>query len=361
MVKTQTVRKITWKKTFKCAMYALLCLPLILLVPPFSKASEAEERRYAVAWEDGAFTAETYASAAPFVVGCDGRGVLLFREGKTGAVLNEELARAAALLGEGDLLSLLGAQISLSDGLSRLALHRRFGNTGYYAGSFFAFDGVSVLPTERTRFFEVVLLEGGVSSAVLRATGAQKLTLRAEAELSAASLAGSAVTQISAQTPYVFSDGALFLETPFGVRLVAALPGLRSLSVEEADFCDKGALSPCEELESLVLPFSGNAPRMWDGYDGSLAYCFGGEVPKSLKRLELLGGLLPAFALAGSALEEADLCALPAEAVSPYAFSGCESLKMLHTSCKNLYLEGNFTARELPCGCMLYLRVEAKT
>lgn len=231
-------------------VFALLSFSLFL---PFPERIESRKESYLCTWEDGTVTQETFQSVLSGLVGVEG-GALLEREGKRGAIpVSRECLAAAETLLSGGLAELLSLSVSGLSRIERAALFAAFSNRGYYADEFFAFDGERVFRTKRLGFSEVVLLYGSFSSSTLASCGAKTVYLRAEGEFSGEVLIGSQVTHIEAEEPYYTSGDAVYLRTPGGVRLVAALPGAKSLSVT-CDFLDEGCLSACGGLERLALP-----------------------------------------------------------------------------------------------------------
>ncbi len=350
MVKRNTFCK---KSVIRALIFALLYLICALLCfLSFPRRTLARSEEYTAVWSDGSVTRESYASAYSALSGAGNGSVLLEREGVCGEIAaGEAFAAFRTVLEEGSLPELLAADPEGLAPIERAALYRTFGNTVFYSADYFAFDGTRVLRTARRTFGELVLLDGDLPAAALRNTGAKKLVLRADARLAAASLAGSAVEECVASPPYRSSGGAVYLDTAGGTRLVAALPLITSLCADGYRFCDQGALAPCTQLCSLQLPFAGSAES---ASDGRLAWAFGDELPASLKRVKLTGGTVSAFTFAGcGAVEEIDLCGIPAEDIAPAAFARCTSLVRLHTSAE---WETDFSRTRLPCGCYLYER-----
>lgn len=335
------------------AVFFFACAFLLFL--PFPEALAAEGEEYLVRWENGT-AKESYYSAYSALSGCTRECLLFGREGLRGELpASEAFQNAYALLEKGTLLDLLTGDFTVSTRIERAALYRKYEDVCFYSGDLFVFDGTHVVRTKRGGFGELVLLDGKLSAADLCASGAETLTVRADAEFSVDALVGSSVKELRAAEPYFVAGGALYRKTPGGVRLVAAAPSLTHLAVEKTDFCDEGALAPCTALSSLVLPFLGNTKKE----SFALSVLFGGEVPKTLAQIKVTGGTVIPFAFGGAEnLFEIDLCGIAAEDVSETAFSGCGSLRKLHTSKKNLSLSGSFHQTELPCGCTLYERKE---
>lgn len=330
---------------------ALLCLfPLSHILTP-------AEEEYTVNWSDGTASRESYAAALSSLSDAEENFVVLERKGVRGEIAaSETYAKCVTVLQNGDLLTLLTADFEGLSRLERASLWHTFGNTAYYSADLFAFDGDRVFRTPRRAFETLVLLDGGVPNATVCEMGATELILRKEAQFEAAALVGSKIERVTAQPPYSVSGGGLYLTTAGGARLVAALPNLSQFEAEDCAFCDEGALAPCTAIVSLTLTFAGSAKSgIGSDFDGRLAYDFDGNVPETLRRVKIAGGMISANAFAGcSMLEELDLCSIPAENISPSAFAGCEGLQRLHTA-KLLSLHG-MVRRSLPCGCYLYER-----
>ena len=132
----------------------------------------------------------------------------------------------------------------------------------------------------------------------------------------------------------------------------------------DADFADVGALLACTDLEEVTVPFVGSSKTgAGSSFEGEFAYLFLNgarfEVPSSLKKITVTGGELIAFAFYGcSDVRYISACGLAAEDVSPQAFLGCSSLEQLHSPREDVLLSGEFTQERLPCGCMLFVRVD---
>ncbi len=263
------------------ALVYALCAFLLTLPLPKTVAEGTET--VLVLWEDGTATEESYAAVSENMTGVEEGAIVLSREGKRGTVpagaAFSDAVRVMETGGLADLLSLRCGEISR---LEQAALFRRYGKRGYYAEEYFCWNGGRVFRTQRKDFPETVLLAGKISADVLQRAGTKKLILRAEAEFSAEALIGTAVEEIEAQAPYAAEGGAVYLDTPGGRRLIAALPSVRSLTIE-CDFIDSGALAPCRELETLVLP-----PR----YEGTLSDLFGKDPAGNPRRPETLQNII---------------------------------------------------------------------
>lgn len=352
MVKCKTGFK---KRAFAALGFALCyaACALLCLFPLLHTLSPAGEEEYTVKWSDGTVSTESYAAAFSSLAEAEAGCIVLEREGLRGEIAaGDGYAQSVSVLQTGNLPALLTAKFEGLSRLERASLWNTFGNAAYYSADLFAFDGGRVQRTSRRAFETLVLLDGGIPNDTLRTSGAAELVLRAEAKFEASALIGTNVATIEAEPPYRVGDGAVYLDTPAGRRLLAALPSRTSLTVGDCDFCDEGALTPCTSLVSLTLPFVGSAARGAES-GGRLAWNFGGSVPETLKRVKITGGALSEFAFSGCPmLEELDLCGLSAEA--PSAFAGCARLQRLHIAAA-LSLPG-FARSELPCGCYLYER-----
>lgn len=341
------------KRVIKIAAAALIFILALLSLLPWEGRVALAGSELCV-WESGP-RRESRAELFRTLVGTDGSELLFERDGERGSLpAGEECRRVFSVLSQGGLAELLALRMEEVSDLERTALFLQFGDTGYYADEFFAFDGTQVSRSSRVGFGRVVLLAGSISAQTLILSGARELGIRAEAELSPSSLAGTQVKRLFAEEPY-FTDGSvLFLHTAGGVRLSALLP-CEEPSLSGYDFADEGALSSCLGATSLRLPFLGSGRRLSTDFSGSLLYLFG-EAPKSLKRVKAEGGCVIPFAFAGcSALEEIDLCGVPEGDISQSAFYGLPSLRLLHTR-KEFDFEG-FARTTAPCGCYEYRRI----
>ena len=312
---------------------------------PFPKAVESAAQNYVCIWSDGEETEGDYAQFAPLVSGVSEEGVVLSQDGKEGVIAASTAFSHTVNVFENDSLAeLLTCSAEDISPLEKLALWREYGNRCYYDGDFFAWDGERFFRTSRKEFSQFVLLRGSVAPSVFRNTGAHKLYLRAEAEVSVSLFMQSNFIEIVAQEPYFTKGDALYLRVPGGTRLVAALPQAKSLTVS-ADFLTDGALAPCTALKELTLPFL-----------NSLRDLFGDEAP-ALDRVKVEGAVSE-YAFYGTAVREIDLCGVPASAVSAEAFVGCAGLETLHTTLQNPDLRGEFTRFTAPCGCYIYQAVQ---
>lgn len=354
MVEKRSRKTVVLSALMFAASY-LVCALLCFLPRPHKIF--ASEESYEAVWEDGARSEESFSSAYSALAGGDGEGAVLLRGGMQGRIAAGEQYRACySVLQDGDLLSLLNASFGGLSRIERAALMRTFGDTVYFSDDFFAFDGERVFRTDRRSFGTIVLLDGSFPAGTVALTGAEKLTVRAEAMLSAEALCGTEIAEIEAEAPYFVRDGGLYLRTPGGTRLVAALPCLTRFEADGFDFCDEGALSPCRGLTEVSLPYAGSAQgRAGSDYDSRVLWAFGEEIPSALRRIAIGGGSISRFAFLGcGGVEEIDLCGIPAEEIEEGAFAPCKGLLRLHTAAE--FKAEGFSASPLPCGCTLYER-----
>ena len=247
---------------------------ILLLFLPFPRRVGTLQETYSCLWEDGSQTNEDYFGAFSALCGATEEGLVLEREGKTGLIQpSDEFRRAVTVFENGTLAELLSFRLGLCSRLEKAALFACYGERCYYAGESFSWDGEKISRTERTKFNEVVLLHGNLPSAFLCDAGAKTLILSENAEFTVRSLVGSKVESIVACLPYFTENGAVYLKTVGGTRLVAALPSVEYLEIT-CDYLDEGALSACTRLKTLKLP---------EGYDGTLAMLFGSTpIPEGL-------------------------------------------------------------------------------
>lgn len=331
-----------------------------LFLPLPRKISNSET--YRCVWADGSITEESYSSAYQSLVGIDGEEVVLSRNGLTGRV-KSEAGRVYETLQEGSLAELLRCSPE-GTRIDSAALYRTFINRAWYDGSYYVWTGAKIKRVTRAARPELVVLSGRLSASVLRESGAKSVYLRAGAEVQAGTFVGSGVENLYAQLPYEVSDGALYLNTVGGKRLVAALGGVRELAVlGDIKFIAEGALLACDDLVALTLPFLGSAEsRNSAAYKGELAHLFSDgreyRVPETLVRVKITGGSIVPFAFyACSGVKEIDACGVPENDISQTAFTGIESLEVLHTPKKNVVLTGDFTSYTADCGCTVYHRI----
>lgn len=342
-------------------LFASVMLSLVL---PLSEFMGAGEEEYSCVWEDGTVTVETYASVYPDFVESSEVSVMLFREGLFGEIaLSAQFSGMLRTLRTGGLAELLSLGRVPLTRLEKLVLWRTARGTVWYSGGYFVWSERGLRRIGFAIGEKLVLLSGTISAARLGNTGAKVLELRAEAELSAKSLVGTAVEKVTAYAPYTFENGAVYLDTGTATRLIAAVPACVSLELANYDYADEGALLACRRLEELTLPFAGNAPSGIGNYFcGEFAYLFsdGAEflVPSSLKRVNISDGVLVSHAFYYCpGIEEINLCGMSSENIQCDAFLDCTGLKRLHTPSSEVSLCGNFVSHIAPCGCTVFQRI----
>lgn len=346
-----------------CLAIAAAC-PAMLIFPRPKKAGAAGEH-YPCYWDDGSLSDENYLSAFPDVVGVAEDGAIELKRGihvgkipTTNAFLECERALRFGLLS--DLLELDCGGLSR---IERTALFREYGGAVYYSFDEFRYTGAGVSHENADRAEQVILLSGTLPASYLASMGATALVLRGEAEFSADRLLGSKIEKIVAAAPYLFQEGALYLEVAGQRRLVAALPTATALVLSDADYMDEGALLPCTALEELTLPYAGNAKRTaGEAYDGLFAGLFAADegffVPESLKKVKILGGKLISHCFyACPHIEEVNACGLNADEISEETFADMGGWKIIHAPKTGLILQGDYTSHRAPCGCTVYERI----
>lgn len=345
------------KKTAMTLAAALCCLAgACALLAPYPAVRSVSGQVLCV-WEDGA-RSETLASALDAYAGIGDHEILLARDGKRGYVaVGQPFEEAAACLSGDSLLALLTMKAEGLSAFEYACLSERFANTLYYSADLYRLQGKSVGRTPYADAEEVVLLDGAFPSGFLAQTGASRLRLTALSEITADDFRGTHVRSVEAVAPYRM-ENALYLETPGGVRLLAALPETQTLVLGESDFTDRGALCAATRLRSLTLPYLGSALRpAATGYDGSLKWLFemsdGDTMPETLRTVKVTGGHIAELAFYGCALEEADLCGVEREEIARQAFVGADVAR-IHTPRADLELPAGYRRSTAPCGCTIY-------
>ncbi len=334
-----------------------------LYAPYPSRFSGGES--YECVWADGSVTKESYTSAYSSLAGMDGESIFLSRGGQTGKI--DSYAKTAyEILENGDLAGLLectaeGTRIDCA------ALYRTFSDRVWYDGSYFIWTGNRIERVAKAKRKEIVFMAGKVTSRTLRETGASTVYLRAGAELETLAFVGSGVNEVYAEEPYSQREGAVYLDTVSGKRLLAAVGDGKELVLDEdMAFADEGALLACRSLVSLSLPFLGNAKSPSGSlFTGELAYLFSDgkeyDVPKTLSRVTVTGGRIVSSAFyACPAIREINVCKVQANEISRTAFAGLSSLEVLHTPNREAVLTGRFTSYTADCGCTVFKRVGEK-
>lgn len=352
--KTKNLLKKTGTAVFSAACLFSLFLPLP------KKISNREF--YDCVWADGSVTEENYSSAYKSLAGMDGESVILLREGLTGKIESEASA-VFATLENGNFAQIIACRAE-GTRIDSAALYREFSDRVWYNGEYYVWTGNKIERVSRASRSEIVFLEGNVSPRVLKETDATAVYLRKGAEVSATSFAESKVENVYTEAPYVERGGAVYLDTAGGKRLLAALGGIRELTLcEDLSFADEGALIACQTLASLTVPFLGNAKSpAGSAYNGEFAHLFSDgreyRVPKTLSRVTVTGGRLVSYAFyACPDLKEINACRVPKGEISKTAFSGLLSLETLHTPKSDVTLTGKFTSHTASCGCTVYARL----
>ncbi|MDE5896220.1 MAG: hypothetical protein K2H43_00225, partial [Clostridia bacterium] len=249
----------------------------LLLIPVGSRTGEAGER-YSCLWSDGTQTQLGYEDAYRALAGIDGSGNILLAKGDTSGTVSPSAAFSAAeaALRSGGLAELLSVSAADAGRLERAALWREYGGRAWYGGGFFVWSGERVERANTAVTSDMVLLSGSISAQTLKNTGATRLELRGNAQISASALIGTAVSEIVAEPPYAAESGAVYLDASGGRRLIAGVPAAEYACVSENDFADRGALLPCSRLKELTLDFLGGAKYASEDESPMLAYLFQG-------------------------------------------------------------------------------------
>jgi len=269
------------------------------------------------------------------------KGVLL-----TGGVSvsgSKALQGVLQTLATGELAELLAMDTDGLTDLERAAIFRTWGNTLFYDGDSFAWNGTGVARTSDTKFLRAILLGGDFPKGFLADAGVCELTVGANAEPTAKGLLNSEVVRLHARAPYFAEGGCLYLTRMGAVRLIAVLP-CREAVIGEADYFDAGALDACPQLSSLTV----------SSLKGSVRALFSDGVPETLQQIRILGGAVENYALLGcGSVEEVNACGAKAETE---AFVGCSGLKTLHTENGSVRLTGDFERTRAACGCYIFTR-----
>lgn len=349
------------------AVFAAAALSLAAafsLALPFPRLVRGQEEVYECVWENGERTYERYATAFSLLAGISPEGrVRLERNGLEGFVATDAvLSSAVKIFERGNLGELLSLETVGITRLGRAAIWRAYHGTVWYDGGRFVWNGEKVAPVDKAVGRKLVLLEGGIANGILKSSGVKELSVRADAELTALSLIGSGVESGEAEAPYSFENGAFYLDTAGGRRLVAALPTVKTLTVSQCSYADRGALLACEAVEEVTVPFAGNS---WNAaatdYRGEFAHLFqkGDEyiVPDTLVRIRITGGALFSHAFYRCrGVKEVYACGLPLQNISRTAFVDLAALELLHTPRADVELPGTFARETAPCGCTVFRR-----
>ncbi len=233
------------------AVFSAACL-FSLFLPLPKKISNREF--YDCVWADGSVTEENYSSAYKSLAGMDGESVILLREGLTGKI-ESEASTVFATLENGNFAQIIACRAE-GTRIDSAALYREFSDRVWYNGEYYVWTGNKIERVSRASRSEIVFLEGNVSPRVLKETDAIAVYLRKGAEVSITSFAESKVENVYTESPYAERGGAVYLDTAGGKRLLAALGGIRGLTLcEDLSFADEGALIACQALASLTVPF----------------------------------------------------------------------------------------------------------
>ncbi len=350
-----------FRRAFFFAFTAAFFLGCILsLVVPFPQTfSERFGEIYRCIWEDGSETAVNYLNAYKWLDGTDGENVVVQKDGLRGKIAMDAFAKEVYVtLSGGALAELLSVRTDRLNRIECAAIYRVFGNTLFCDGDCFRFTGTVV---ERCGIFSAdrVELLGTLPETLLKETKATSLHIRSGAKFSSVALESDSLANISADAPYVVRDGAIYLQTAGGVRLIAGCPYARTLTVSDTDFYDENAFAVCKNIEELTLPFLCGTD---DGAE-ELGFLFGTDenglyaIPQSLKTLKITGGKVgtTAFYRAYS-LEIIDLCGIARQDIAKNAFDRLPSLRVLHCALPDALPETEFFVESLPCGCLNYRR-----
>lgn len=322
------LKRIAWRLSV-CALFVAAVLTVAI-----APAGAAESGTVVCVFEDGPASL-SYAEAYSALSGIGENGEILLRDAeRCGRCETGEAFRTAVeILRRGTLSDLLTLDMGGLGQLEHAAVMREFGGDVYYADGAFRIVGNVVRLSSASVAARVSLLAGALPAGYLKETGATALRLSSAAEFPVSALSGSNVSEIEAVSPYASEGGAVFRETAGGRRLIAAIPTARDLTVADCAYADRGALSACNLLRSLTLPFLGSAksaPRR-----GDLRYLFetanGDPMPASLFRVTVLGGEIGDGAFYGCKFGEADLRAIPAASLSREAFAGASVERILCT------------------------------
>ena len=332
---------------------------------PLPTAVFGAQERYWCVWRQGETTQENYFTAYSDFAGISEAGnLMLERGGDYGEIVpSEAFLKAVAILDAGSLAELVVFEPQITR-LEHMALYRKYQSRLWYEGEFYGYTGSRIERVKPVRAEEVVLLAGTISPRTLADTGATCLHLRAEAELTAKTLARSSVSTVIAEAPYSASGGAICLDASGGKRLLAGVPAETEIVLPaDLEFADEGALLLCTRLSAITVPFVGSTKNTFGtNYRGMFAHLFstGTEyrVPESLKAVRVTGGMLIAHAFYRcNQVEEINACGLLPANISREAFVDCASLKLLHTPRADVQLSGTFQSRSASCGCTVYERI----
>ena len=334
-----------------------------MLFPAFKRVNGTGET-YLCRWEDGTQTSESFASAYAAFLGCDGTRICLNRNGVLGEIsVSPRFTAYYETLLHGTAREVLALDASAPNTLERVALWRCFSERAWWSeNSFYIWTEDGAAAKNSARCKELVWEDDGLTATALKNTRATAVEVRAGSYFSAQKLVGSSVTELRGVAPYFTENGALYLHTAGGTRLVVCSPNTVSFAALDYDFADEGALVLCDKLQSLTLPFVGTSRSAGgENYRPELAALFlhGKEyrIPPTLKRVTVTGEEIGATAFYRmQCLEEIVLCGLETNSISRNAFAGCSALRSLHAPVADIPLTNEFSRRTLDCGCTLYTR-----
>ena len=353
------------RKILTIALSALFSLAWVaLLLFPAVKRVRGSGEVYVCRWADGTQTNESFASAYSVFLGCDGTRICLNRNGVSGEISVSPCFTAYyETLLHGTAREVLALDASAPNTLERVALWCNFFERAWWSeNSFYVWTEEGAQTVHSTRCKELVVEGDGLTATALKNTRATVIEVRASSYFSVQKLVGSSVTKLRGVAPYFTENGALYLHTAGGTRLVASAPDTLSLTALDYDFADEGALVLCDKLQSLTLPFVGTARSTGnENYRPEIAalFLYGKEyqIPSTLKRVTVTGGEIGATAFYRmEGLEGIVLCGVDANSISRDAFAGCTSLRSLHAPVADIPLADGFSRRNLDCGCTLYTR-----
>lgn len=357
------------RKILILALSALFSLAWVaLLLFPAVKRVNGTGEVYLCRWEDGTQTNESFASAYAAFTECDGTRICLNRNGVSGEIsVSPRFTAYYETLLHGAAREVLVLDASAPNTLERVALWRSFSKRAWWSeNGFYVWTEEGAQEKKSARCKELVWEGDGLTATALKNTRATVLEVRAGSYFSAQKLVGSSVCELRGVAPYFTENGALYLHTAGGTRLVACQPNVVSFTALDCDFADEGTLVLCGELQSLTLPFIGTSRSAGnDHYRPELAALFlhGKEynIPSTLKRVTVTGGEIGATAFYRmECLEEITLCGVDANSISRNAFAGCTALRSLHAPIADAPLAGEFSRRTLSCGCTLYVKGVSK-
>ncbi len=349
--------------TLALAVLFSLAWVALLLFPAVKKVRGSGET-YLCRWADGTQTSESFASAYAAFTECDGTRICLNRNGVSGEIsVSPRFTAYYETLLHGAAREVLALDASAPNTLERVALWRNFSKRAWWSeDSFYVWTETGAQAAHSTHCKELALESDGLTATALKNTRATVIEVRAGSYFSVQKLVGSPVCELRGVAPYFTENGALYLHTAGGTRLVACSPNMLSFTAGDYDFADEGALVLCGELQSLTLPFVGTARSTGnENYRPELAalFLYGKEyqIPPTLKRVTVTGGEIDATAFYRmEGLEEIVLCGVDANRIPRDAFAGCTSLRSLHAPIADVSLASEFSHRTLGCGCTLYTR-----